>query len=696
MDTDDNNRKTYDAALQAQINSLTTFYSKSNVSLKNLESAAELIKATPGAVYEIPTTHYMLTKSVREASSSIEYFFECFQCNTFTPGSPNIVCVKCNKKINKRDANYFAFIPFEKHLKRVIVKNFDVILNNDEKCKNATDFTDIQCGRIYKQVAAGSIVLSFVLNTDGVNVFQASKKSLWPIQLYQNFLPPSIRFVPENILVVGLYFGSKKPNIAGFILPFAKECRRIYEQNGFNIEHNGRNQHFIPMVTHCSCDLPAKAMIQEFVQYNGYNACAYCKHPGVPVKTQSKKTSSTIVRYIRKANVAIRSHKDTMNTLKKISKSSQLPIDGVKGVSCMIGFKDFDLIDGFCIDYMHCVLLGNVKKLFDCWMNTSFSKKDFHIHKANITELNRRILSIKPVSNISRKPRSLDERRKFKANEYRSHLLYYLRYSLAGLLPMKYIHHFHLLSASIYILSKKTVTNEDIVNAESMLNKFADEFETHYGLDAVSMNLHLLRHIPDAVRNCGPLWTNSLFGFECNNGVLAKSVNGKNRIIEEMTKKHILSRTLNLRKDQTHVCELNQISFIGKGRKKKLNEIEKSIFEKQGISLENFTVCFWGGMKWRNQLFTSLAYRQVKSIDYFVSLSGGSLGTIQYYFKHNNTSYILFEKFEIVTRNDHYLEVNSTSLMSIQKTEAIVEKLLFIKMYSKCIVVRIPNYYEKT
>lgn len=263
---------------QEQHNALLSFYSKSNVSLKNLEYVARLINETPGANHEIPSSHYMLTKSVR-AASPVEYYFECSMCNKFTlqnaDSKSEIFCIGCKRKFDKNDSNYFAFIPFKRYLKAVISQHVNQIVKYSEECKNSENLIDIQCGAIYKKISAmypNSTVLSLLLNTDGVKVFNSSTKQLWPIQLYLNFLPPPMRLAPENILVVGLYFGDKKPDISAFLLPFVKECRRIYDGNGFNIKYEEKEINFLPMVTHCSCDLPAKAMIQEFTSNIGFNA----------------------------------------------------------------------------------------------------------------------------------------------------------------------------------------------------------------------------------------------------------------------------------------------------------------------------------------------------------------------------------------------------------------------------------------
>lgn len=55
----------------------------------------------------------------------------------------------------------------------------------------------------------------------------------------------------------------------------------------------------------------------------------------------------------------LRTHSSTV-ALMSLYVSTGEEIYGVTGVSPLIGFKDFDLIRGFVIDYLHCVLSGMI------------------------------------------------------------------------------------------------------------------------------------------------------------------------------------------------------------------------------------------------------------------------------------------------------------------------------------------------
>lgn len=680
-----------------------SFYSDTNISVRNLTRTAQLLNESLGSSFHVPTSHKKLLKSV-DPCYQFELHIKCTTCKIYTstesPNHKTVLCAKCQKVLRKEKMNYFVYIPFEQQIRSMIQKNLNQIIEYNKKFANESSIIiDVQSSNVHKKIAAkhpNSVILSLVLNTDGANVYNSTNKSVWPIQLYQNYLPPSVRYIPENILVIGLSFGIGKPDVKQLILPFAKECRQIFTNNGLKFMHSDQDIIFLPMVTHVCCDIPARAMVQEMVAFNGYDACCYCDHPGVIVKSESGKKSK-VVRYVNRQNLKPRAHANVSEIMLRLSQRNDPdPICGIKSVSCMAGFKYFDMVDGYCVDYMHCALLGLVKMLLKFWLDPPYFKKPFHINEENANILDARLLSIRPTSEISRKPRSLRDRKHYKANEYRSLLLYYLRFCLSGILNMNYVHHFQLLSAAIYILLKEKVTHDEIAKAEEMLIEFADEFETLYGIDSTTMNIHLLRHIPNAVRNLGPLWAQSAFGFEANNGVLLKSANGNNNVSEEITKKYILRRTLLQTQYSQRNLDCEPLNFTGNKIVIELTLSEQRDFETHGIAVVDSRIGAWTRMKFNGRIYTSLKYIKTKSIDYFVVFSDETFGVIHFFFKYNNIGYVYYEKFKTCSETDHLIEVQSTSSFLIEEIENITEKLIFMEINNRKYVTRIPNHYEKT
>ena len=51
----------------------------------------------------------------------------------------------------------------------------------------------------------------------------------------------------------------------------------------------------------------------------------------------------------------------------------------------MFGFPTYDVIRGATIDYMHCVLVGVVKKLLELWFDVTHKDQPWSVRKAQPT-----------------------------------------------------------------------------------------------------------------------------------------------------------------------------------------------------------------------------------------------------------------------------------------------------------------------
>lgn len=285
---------------------------------------------------------------------------------------------------------------------------------------------------------------------------------------------------------------------------------------------NNRSVRFEPRIVTCSVDLPAKAVIQNMMQYNGKFGCGYCTHPGQSVEVGTVKISKQIRFGKLKNDSSRRVHAMTARIMNRMGATSK-PQTGIKGKSILLNLPNFNKVDGFVIDYLHNILQGVVRLLFRLWFEckrTNGRCNKFYISEAQQKILNSRIRNIKSCRFINRKARPLSARKKFKANEIRGMLLYYLPICLLGVMHKEYLDHFMLLSSSTYILLQKTITDADLNTAQTNLRIFVDSFEKLYKIENMTNNVHLLSHLVDCVRRTGPLWSQSTFHFENWNGVL--------------------------------------------------------------------------------------------------------------------------------------------------------------------------------
>ena len=59
--------------------------------------------------------------------------------------------------------------------------------------------------------------IRLMLNTDGVKVYRRANKHAWPVWGINANLPPSQRYKLQNLILVGIYFGSHKPDLDAYL-----------------------------------------------------------------------------------------------------------------------------------------------------------------------------------------------------------------------------------------------------------------------------------------------------------------------------------------------------------------------------------------------------------------------------------------------------------------------------------------------
>lgn len=218
---------------------------------------------------------------------------------------------------------------------------------------------------------------------------------------------------------------------------------------------------------------------------------------------------------------------------------------------------------------MHCVLLGVCRQLFRLWFNNSSSI--WYLGAEKLLKIDERLLSIKPPDEIQRTPRSIKSTVKYwkgtcillyvswihnnyyymhvtciVAHELRAWLLHYSPVVLRDILQEDYYQHHLLLVDAIYMLLLDSVDKEDLMQSFYQLQHYCFMFTALYGKMNVevifvwlssmmfvyigerncSMNVHSLLHLPDVVKDHGPLWGHSCFPFESANGMLLKLFHG--------------------------------------------------------------------------------------------------------------------------------------------------------------------------
>lgn len=491
--------------------------------------------------------YYLLKRfnSYNITSPVIHYF--CEKCKSIIDNdnglttADRILCSKCTHEnvFQQLDAtsHYFFILPLGIQIKKLLESDLGKKLT-----WHSSGRSDVKNGSFYKELKnmnANQKFLTIQWNTDGIQIFNSSKISVWPIQVMLNELPYHDQ--RQNIILTGLWFSPVKPDMNNFLQPFIKELCILHDE-GIDILLPGEDEaiNFKIFTVVCSVDSVARPMIQKIKQYNGKFGCSYCLNEGTirdigrgqcRVYLGETGPPRTIEQHISDCNFI----DQNPNVLER---------NGVKGASVVLLLDKFDIINSLVPDYLHCVLIGVVKTLVEAWFDSVNSDRLWYLGR-RVEEVDSRLLAIKPPTEITRTPRSIIDRKQWKASEWRSFLIYYSLTCMEGILPLTYYHHWSLLISSINGLLQENCTDEIICAAENNLKRFVLAIPQLYGENFMKFNVHLLLHISNSVKLWGALWAWSTFPYEHYNGVIGNLFRGTQSVPRQIIKNYQLTMTAN-------------------------------------------------------------------------------------------------------------------------------------------------------
>ena len=364
--------------------------------------------------------------------------------------------------------------------------------------------------------------LGLIMFTDGVPLWRSSRQSLWPIYLAVVNFPPHMRMRKENLLLSAIWVGEGKPNMKQLLQPTLAILKEL-EVDGVVVNTASGAKTIRARLLCGLFDLVAKAPALNMKQFNSYNGCSTCLHPGVH--------HGRTMLYPPHVQYPLRTHASVLTDAQR-AESSNTVVNGIFGTSVLSA--SLDVVDDVPVDYMHCVLEGVVKWLLNNWVKSENHRQPFYLGR-NLKEIDALLLQQRPPHSFMRPPRSLSKHLHYwKASEFRTWLLYYSLPLLTDFLPPLYVHHFSLLVTAMHILLKQEISKHQISVADAMIDAFCKLLPELYGEDSSTANAHCLTHLTKYVRLWGPLWTHSAFRFESMNGHLTRTFHSQTQIHDQL------------------------------------------------------------------------------------------------------------------------------------------------------------------
>ena len=387
---------------------------------------------------------------------------------------------------------------------------------------------DIYDGRLWKELKTihgrpflalpNNLCLS--LNIDWFNPFKETPYSVGAIYLVVLNLPRNERFKEENVILVGTIPGPNEPkqHVNTFLSPLVQDLQMLYDGITFQNPSTILGYTTIRATLACIvCDLPATRKVCGFSNFNAAYGCSKCKKKFVTPAFGSK----PLYNGFDCNNWTARNMSDhkckAQECLEARTNSQRTAIWRECGVkySELLLIPHLNIIRCHVIDPIHCVFLGLAKHTIQRW-------KDRDILRANhFSLLQEKVDSIVPPSKIGRIPRKIESSfASFTADEWKKIILIYSVFALNGIIDDAHYKCWCLLVDSCSIFCQPIVSTSRIDQGHTLLVEFCKLFETLYGPECCTPNMHMACHLKDCMLDFGPFSSFWCFPFERYNGIL--------------------------------------------------------------------------------------------------------------------------------------------------------------------------------
>ena len=406
---------------------------------------------------------------------------------------------------------------------------------------------DIYDGSVWKSFCSSlssadneKVNLGLMLNCDWFQPFKRrSNISVGALYAVVVNLPRSMRFKPENVLLLGILPAlSKEPtSLNTFLQPTINELKALHR--GVEMKLNDTITLTVAAQLLCaSSDIPATRKLLGFLGHSAILGCSKCSK-NFPTMTFNGKQKRNYSGFNRE-NWAPRTNSTHRSNVQKIAsaKTKKAKQELEKRLGCrytaLLELDYFDPVAHHAIDPMHNLFLGTAKRMFKLWISL-----DLLQHSA-LAEIERRIACIRIPLEHGRIPTSISSNYgNFTAAEWKNWTLVYSLYCLQGLLPDAHLACWQTFVLACNILCQPMLTKVDVQKADMLLLKFGRTVESLYTPGVVTPNMHLHGHLAECIYQYGPIASFWLFSFERYNGLLGEFSNNKKNIEMQLMRKFL-------------------------------------------------------------------------------------------------------------------------------------------------------------
>ena len=407
-------------------------------------------------------------------------------------------------------------------LRLLVNHNLNLLRQYQQQARNRTTFDegDIVRADVYQSLlhAHTEFFVSVMIHADGIPLYKSKNCSAWPILGAVLELPPLARARSDNVLLLAIWIGKKKPDF-GKILEKLSDQFSDLKDIGIELDDQTKVKILFPMLMG---DMPALSAMAQFVEPHAYYACMFCDTRGI------YNHRGHCITYPFDNDAALRTT-TTFRTHAELAASMQPRIDrertiGHKGLSAFSKILDVPLPHAAVIDPMHTVFLCHSKKLL-IHLQTFISKD-------NLQKVSDKLRSMNYIHDILRRPRSISNVHRWKASEVRVFILYIGLPVLVEFLPEDESGDLAMYTVILRLLHDYWRNDKKQSDAVSFLIKLYIEKLTKkidsnvYPPNLLTITTHTHIHLPLQCKKFGRLGGLTNFLFESFLGYLKAFVKG--------------------------------------------------------------------------------------------------------------------------------------------------------------------------
>lgn len=383
--------------------------------------------------------------------------------------------------------------------------------------------SDVYDGRLWKEFLNpdGQPFLSLpynfalALNIDWFQPFKRSVYSCGAMYITILNLPREERYMIENTILVGVIPGPREPKktMNSYLTPLVRDLRFLWD--GVELKTSLGTSVLVRAALLClACDIPAARKVSGFMGHNAFHACSRCLKEFPTPKFGEKPDYSGFDRsqWQPRTNTIHRHHANKHRLCKTAQERADIERTHGLRYSLLADLPYYDMIRMCVVDPMHNLLLGTAHHVVSVWKQLGL---------LDLTEIQSRVDSFVTPSDVGRIPLKIASGfSQFTADQWRNWVLLYSLRSVKGMIPLQHYDCWLLFVKATYLLCRKSLTIQQVDQADQLLMEFCLTFERLYGKEHLNINLHLHGHLKECLLDFGPVYAFWLFGFERLNGIL--------------------------------------------------------------------------------------------------------------------------------------------------------------------------------